>query len=1004
MSFQHNPNDASVTHSPKQAQRGRGRGSGRGGRTRGRGRGRTKGSARPTSEDLTSESDEDGETALSWKHLTRDKDYLASVAPSKKKLPLGEEYDPRRTTLLGGPYDLGLAAENLPDCLKLSEDTPIDVDYAHYAFRPEDVGVKGGVLMRHDTLCYQWPSLRSLYVPDNKKPLFLTRGPGVSYVLVDVDAELVKSGETTVEAEIKQARDDFLKEVYDLAPSMALQPSNSPDLVCKSHQTFTGRLLRKALVKLEYKAVYHVLWGTKCSVGDLEDLDKAAEKAKHSDPTLSNLFDVAATYKTEGVPLVSSWPVRRARRVDLDQGDRLAQPNATPMRCYAQAPGLFHRPFGSTQTRNKTPWPGVEKLTMYNKTAHHWRSRDQFKWLHPAKVGRGQANLKHLRGAQDELATCGGMSQLTRHGLGLRVEVRVQATTANEAVNMVEGLGILDPVKAWSDMGQFQLESSADGRSTTTHYPVWLVSPQIFVANGMRVTQAARVVMKGRSTKEATGEMAQANVDAFAAAGHTDKGRRATTGFTQGSFWVHDVEKKRDVPAVGKRSNPPRQARRPAFKELSGRQIYSGESSQRSSGGGTDPPRLAAQGSCSNVNDDEPGRDDGGDGPEEPSGGPRELSAERPARRETPRLWAPPAEEENATDNDEAAGDGGGGRGEGPAGLDTGRSPEGNPTDRGGDLGAGLEEDGLPGGALETNAPEVDGDSFEPDTGGGDGDEDDLFGDLDEGGVGDGEGGDVGGDDLEYSIGGNEEGAGNAVGGLDDVGNGPGAAVLPGDDVGGDGIEEGANGIEEGGGDSDGGRESEQSPSLAGTTQESTLSDGVERNPGSNAGGGASGETARSSSTGGAVGGGSDKGSRSSQSRAGSNVRAPAFGLEAAARRQGCREDVSGAGSRKRGGVELNRGFPSDDRELVNGRSVRPKNGNPSGRPLPKSELLKMQKRVKTRTAPFSRGGVTWTTKPKEVGGRPGAGVACESQGAVYLTLWEMFGYEWVKHIQESGK
>jgi len=119
----------------------------------------------------------------------------------------------------------------------------------------------GSVLVRHDTLCYQWPSLRSLKVPDNKKPLFLTRGPGVSYVLVDVDEELVKSGETTMGAEIKQARDNFIKEVFDLAPSMAIQPSNSSDLVCKSHQTFTGRLLRRALVKLGYKIVYHLLCG-----------------------------------------------------------------------------------------------------------------------------------------------------------------------------------------------------------------------------------------------------------------------------------------------------------------------------------------------------------------------------------------------------------------------------------------------------------------------------------------------------------------------------------------------------------------------------------------------------------------------------------------------------------------------------------------------------------------------------------------------------------------------
>lgn len=140
------------------------------------------------------------------------------------------------------------------------------------------------------------------------------------------------------------------------------------------------------------------------------------------------------------------------------------------------------------------------------------------------------------------------------------------------------------------------------------------------------------------------------------------------------------------------------------------------------------------------------------------------------------------------------------------------------------------------------------------------------------------------------------------------------------------------------------------------------------------------------------------------------------FGLEAAALRQqsvrassretagheeGGEVNMQAHGRRKRPAAQLSRGFPSGDRIATR---VRNSVGEVSGRPLPSSELFKMKARVRIRTAPFSRGGVTWTTKPKESGGRPGAGVACENEEAAFLKLWDMYKYDWVKEIQEARK
>eukprot|EP00752_Nemacystus_decipiens_P015551 g13874.t1 len=563
----------------------------------------------PAWENALDTDDELDPIAQSWRNLSRDKSYLEGIQEEKKKMPLGDDYNPRSTMLLSGAYDLGLPEDKIPSGLRMTDAKKVDIDYARYRLRTVDLGK--GVLDHHDTLSYQRPSLRGMNIPSNMEPLYLTRGPGVTYVLVEVDENEVRCGRTTAKEEVKKARDDIIKEICRHAPSMALQPSSSHNLICRSHQTVTGGLLRKVLTALAYDDVWHVQWGLKCDVSELQTLDEAAKKAPPVGDAidaalLSNVFDVATTYKGGGVPLVSSWAVGRS-----DHGDRLAQPGATPMRCYPQAPGLFYRPFGSTQTRYGTPWPGIEKVTMYSKWEHLLRCEGLFQWVHPKVVGRGQRNLEYLRRMSDKLATPEGMAHVVEHGLGLRVEVRALAATAEEAVRNVEDLGILDPIVAWKGLGQFQVEFSEDGQESITHFPVWVIPPEIYLANSMRVTQAARKIVMGSSTKEVTEEMGVANTDAFAAAGHTDKGRRASTGFTCGaSFWVHDVEKAHDAPATSivRRKNPVRAARKSPIVDLSASEIFTGEIS---TGGGVDGEGVDSASGPTGIASDPENRESG---------------------------------------------------------------------------------------------------------------------------------------------------------------------------------------------------------------------------------------------------------------------------------------------------------------------------------------------------------------------------------------------------------
>lgn len=441
----------------------------------------------------------------------------------------------------------------------------------------------GSTILQHlDTLAYRRADLRKTEYPANHHPLFLTRGPGVTYVLVYTSPTDVESGQTTVLREVEKARDAVLKGLRREVPAIAVQKSSQPDLICKAHQTVSGVALQRVLSRLGYVVFFHVMWGMKVPVSDLRELDKAATRAKEAQPpgddvTLSNVFDVATTRRTRNIPLVRAYPIGRS-----DFGDTLAQPNASSMRTYGQAPGIFYRPHGSIQTLgSRTPWANVVKYTMYNIVDHVLRAGGPFGWIQPRNVIRAKRNLKHLRKLLDLFATPEGTEPLKQQGQGLRMEVRIRAVTAEAAAEMVDDLGILNPETAFVGLGQYQTRETTDPvtkeATTVTYLPINFLSAEVWLANGMRLVQSAHPMFTGRSSNRTTRLMMKVGADVLAGLGRTDSAKRASSGHDLVPFWLHKQETEQSLAntsrAEGLRRNPSRAARRSPVVELSNNAI-----------------------------------------------------------------------------------------------------------------------------------------------------------------------------------------------------------------------------------------------------------------------------------------------------------------------------------------------------------------------------------------------------------------------------------------------
>ena len=337
-----------------------------------------------------------------WDSQTRDKLFPSRIDPERKEAATtfahGYKYNCRSQSFLGGRYDLGTAAAALPRALGPAAATTIDIDYYRYRLFVRDLG---STFVGFDTLAYREADLRNAKYPANTQPLFFARGLGVVYLLISASPEDLDSGYTTLAREVEKARDDIIAGIRREGPAIPPQKNSNASLICKTHQAIGGLLLQRVLSALGYDVFYHVTWGIKVPAGDLSALDEAAkrandEKPPSDDPEMSNASDVANTRRTSSIPVMRSYPIGRS-----NFGDRILPTTATSMRTYGQAPGIFDRPHGSTQTRSGTPWPGIDNITFYNIIDHDLRTGGPVTWFQPETVGRAKRNLTHLRGLLD---------------------------------------------------------------------------------------------------------------------------------------------------------------------------------------------------------------------------------------------------------------------------------------------------------------------------------------------------------------------------------------------------------------------------------------------------------------------------------------------------------------------------------------------------------------------------------------------------------------------------
>ena len=179
------------------------------------------------------------------------------------------------------------------------------------------------------------------------------------------------------------------------------------------------------------------------------------------------------------------------------------------------------------------------------------------------------------------------MAFLKKHGQGLRIDARVRAVTAGEAVALAQRLRVIDLETALIKLGQYQTipETSPATNATTDviYLPINFVSMGVWVANAMRLVQPSLAVFRGRDSKKTTPAMMKAGADVLAGVGTTDAANRASSGRDEGIFWLYRQETLQaaqnaargasDVCLPSVRHNPGRAARRSPVLELSNETI-----------------------------------------------------------------------------------------------------------------------------------------------------------------------------------------------------------------------------------------------------------------------------------------------------------------------------------------------------------------------------------------------------------------------------------------------
>eukprot|EP00752_Nemacystus_decipiens_P017145 g15360.t1 len=424
----------------------------------------------------TSPSDSDGDPCVRgrrsptdpvWGKGERASQYVQSLgeqADALLDLGHGDKLDVTASSLVRGEaHEMGTPKSMLPESLSHPDgcdSTEFDIDFSRHCLLVKHLGTKY-LLEGLDSLSHESPHLRKVDMPGDCMALNLGRGPGVLQCLLHFSIEQMDDEELDREKELEGLRDRLLSHLEACQGAMPLQGNSRPHLMCRSHQTVSAPVLRRALEKEGIKYVYLYQWGTKACCDDYKNLDDASaaaheelakdkeeaeEEGEEDIVSLPNLFDVAKTYKTgeSGIPFVWSYTTGRGNPGQAPRGQR----NCASMRTFAQMPGLFESPGGSVQTRGPTvtQWNDITKFTMYTLPDHVLRSGGRFTFSLGKNVGSMKRSIEWIREFWDKMVA-EGLATLKRVGTGLRLEARVQGKiTAGDRALRRSGDGHHEPL------------------------------------------------------------------------------------------------------------------------------------------------------------------------------------------------------------------------------------------------------------------------------------------------------------------------------------------------------------------------------------------------------------------------------------------------------------------------------------------------------------------------------------------------------------------------------
>lgn len=440
----------------------------------------------------------------------RDRKFLQGVSPHHTR-PVGVDspYSPNsREFGMIGP-ELGTFKgdiRNFPELI-YNDHSGVDLDYQFVHLNVNDIGVK---VFREgfDTLCWKKTALRGTTKdlgvhPRLERLLFVASGPGVlfakykrwgsnapprpddPYPPVEIDPRFV-----------------ILRHIYDNGGSAGFPHPKDPQLLCCAHHRIAGRPLREALILANIDKIVWVNRGSKCRPADMPAISSAEsefddnQRLRYEEVRgpgtyqTPNRYDISCSYRVPGmVVLVGAYGC---------PGDDLSyQCHGTKCNSYGQCPGLLKQRFGAIQTavRGLRGFPKV-KATVYPVHHHVLRVQGPFEFRQADTIRCARLNMKRVRGMLDSIYSPNDDLGMADKMCGIRVELRIAATTAEEAAHYVLENNLCDLLGLLSKEGQYQDVTPAGPRrpdgtppDLVRVFPVAIVPQEIIAAYGFRITE-----------------------------------------------------------------------------------------------------------------------------------------------------------------------------------------------------------------------------------------------------------------------------------------------------------------------------------------------------------------------------------------------------------------------------------------------------------------------------------------------------------------------------------